>query len=92
VAIKNVGDGNATNVKWNITIDGGLIITPRTDSGDLGTLTPGESKNITLSPMGIGLGIITPMPKITVTATCDEGSSAEKSADARIILFFVLIK
>jgi hypothetical protein len=42
--------------------------------------------------MGIGLGILTPMPKITVTAECAEGSSTEKTADARIILFFVLIK
>ena len=92
VAIKNIGDGDATNVKWNITIDGGLIIIPRTDSGNLGTLSPSQSANVTFGPMGIGLGIITPMPKITVTATCDEGSFAEKSADARIILFFVLIK
>ena len=92
VAIKNVGDGNATNVKWDITIDGGFIIIPRTDSGELGTLAPDQSANVTFGPMGIGLGIITAMPKITVTVTCDEGPSAEKSAEARIILFFVIIQ
>ena len=92
VAIKNVGDGDVTNVKWNITIDGGLIIIPRTDSGDLGTLAPGQSANVTFGPMGIGLGIITAMPKITVGVECAEGSSIEKSADARIILFFVMIQ
>jgi len=92
VAIKNVGDGNATNVKWDITIDGGFIIIPRTDSGELGTLAPDQSANVTFGPMGIGLGIITAMPKITVTVTCDEGPSAEESAEARIILFFVIIQ
>ncbi len=92
VAIKNVGAGNATNVKWNITIDGGFIIIPKADSGELGTLASDQSANLTFGPMGIGLGIITAMPKITVTATCAEGSSAEKSAEARIILFFVLMQ
>ena len=92
VAIKNIGDGDATSVKYNITIEGGLIIIPRIDSGDLGTLATGQSVNVTFGPMGIGLGIITAMPKITVTATCAEGSSTEKSADARIILFFVMIQ
>ncbi|UCD14264.1 MAG: hypothetical protein JSW60_02290 [Thermoplasmatales archaeon] len=90
--IKNNGFADATNVVYDITISGGLIIIPKTDSGDLGTITPGESKEVTMSPIGIGLGIITPIPQITVTAECTEGSSAEKSANARIILFFVQIK
>jgi len=92
VAIKNIGDGDATNVEYNIDIEGGLIIIPRTDSGNLGTLSPSQSANVTFGPMGIGLGIITPMPKITVTVECAEGLSTEKSADARIILFFVMIQ
>jgi PKD repeat protein len=91
-AIKNIGNGDATDVEYDITIDGGLIIIPRTDSGNLGTLSPGQSANLTFGPKGIGLGIITPMPKITVTTTCAEGSSAEKSTEARIILLFVLIQ
>jgi len=90
--IKNVGNADATDVEYNIAIEGGLIITPRADSGDLGTIAPGDSETVTFGPIGIGLGILTPMPKITVTAECAEGSSAEKSAEARIILFFVLMQ
>ena len=90
--IKNVGNADATDVEYNIAIEGGLIIIPKTDSGDLGTIALGDSETVTFGPMGIGLGIITPMPKIKVTATCAEGSSAEKSAEARIILFFVLMQ
>ncbi len=92
ITIKNYGNDVITSVNWSITIDGGLIITPRADSGDLGTLASGQSTNIALELMGLGLGILTPMPKITVTVTCDEGLSAEKTADARIILFFVMIQ
>jgi len=90
--IKNVGNADATDVEYNIAIEGGLIIIPKTDSGDLGTIAPGDSETVTFGPMGIGLGILTPMPKITVAAECAEGSSAEKSAEARIILFFVLMQ
>ena len=92
IFIKNYGNDVITSVNWSITINGGLSITPRADSGNLGTLAPSQSANITFRLMGIGLGILTPMPKITVTAECAEGSSTEKTADARIILFFVLIK
>ena len=91
VVIKNVGNADATGVEYDITIEGGLIIIPKTDSGDLGTLVPGQSVNVTFGPMGIGLGIITPMPKITVAAECTEGSSDETIRNGRIILFRVLI-
>ncbi len=91
VVIKNVGNADATDVEYDITIEGGLIIIPKTDSGDLGTLVPGQSANVTFGPMGIGLGIITPMPEITVAAECAEGSSDETIRSGRIILFRVLI-
>ena len=90
--IKNIGDVNASDVEYSITIDGGLIIFPRGDSGNLGNLAPDESKIITLYIRGIGLGVITPMPKITLTVTCAEGSSEEKSVEAKIIFFFIKIQ
>jgi len=91
VVITNNGFGDATGVEYNITIEGGLIIIPKTDSGNLGTIAPGDSETVTFGPMGIGLGILTPMPKITVAAECTEGSSDETIRNGRIILFRVLI-
>ncbi len=92
VAIKNIGDSDATDVEYNIDIEGGFIIIPRTNSGNLGNLSPSQSANVNFVPMGIGLGIITAMPKITIAVECAEGFSTNKSADARIILLFVMIK
>ena len=91
VVIENNGFGDATGVEYNITIEGGLIIIPKTDSGNLGTIAPGESANATFGPMGIGLGIITPMPKITVAVECAEGSSDLTVRNGRIIFFRVMI-
>lgn len=91
VVIKNIGNANATSVEYNINIEGGLIVIPRTNSGNLGTLTPGQSANATFGPIGIGLGIIADTPKITVAAECAEGSSDETSRTAKIILFRVMM-
>jgi photosystem II stability/assembly factor-like uncharacterized protein len=91
VVIKNIGNADATAVEYDINIEGGLIIIPRTDSGNLGTFAPGHSANVNFKPMGIGLGIITAMPKITVTTECAEGSSDNTIREARIILSRVLL-
>jgi hypothetical protein len=90
VSIRNNGNGDATDVSYNIEITGGLFINPKSESGDLGTLGPGDSEKITFSPFGIGFGIFTPMPNIIVTANCAEGSSDSRSQSARIILTSVI--
>ena len=90
--IKNNGNGDATDVTYNIEIIGGLFINPSSDSGNYNTLGPQESKEITLSPFGIGLGIFTDMPKITITVDSAEGSSDTSSKEARIILNYVFIQ
>ncbi|MBU1940978.1 MAG: hypothetical protein KKC68_04330 [Candidatus Thermoplasmatota archaeon] len=89
--VKNVGTADATNVEYSITIDGGLIITPKTGSGNLGTIAPGESQTISLAPKGIGLGFITAKPLITISVDCDEGSMDSTSRAARIFIIFVMM-
>ena len=92
VPVENNGFADATDVQYNMHFEGGLIITPRGDSGDLGTIVPGGSVTVTYRPMGIGLGILAPIPKITFFAECAEGSSAQKTADAKIILVLIMIQ
>jgi len=92
VAIRNSGNGDATDVTYTIEITGGLFINTKSGSGNLGTISPSGSEDITLKPFGIGLGIFTPMPKIIVTANCAEGKSASRNQLAKIILNNVVIQ
>ena len=90
--IKNVGDANATDVNWSITIDGGFIILTEEATGVIDTLAPDESAEVNMSVLGIGLGIFTDMPMITVGAECAEGATAEDTVTAKIILIFVMLQ
>jgi subtilisin family serine protease len=89
--LNNTGWGDATTVSWNISITGGLFVSPRTASGSLGALASHTSTDLTMSVFGIGLGILFPIPVITVRATCAEGASAMKSTEAKILFSKVII-
>lgn len=92
VNITNIGTGDATNVVYNITIQDGLyFLTSREKEGDISKLESGDSRELIMSVTGFGLGLLTPIPKITVTLICEEGSSDEKSVEARIFLSKVTI-
>ena len=91
VTIKNVGFGDATNVDWSITIEGGLIIIPREDSGTIATLESGGEEEVTMSVFGIGLGIITDIPAFTASAECDEGDSEESTKTGKVFLNRVIL-
>ena len=90
--IKNIGNADATDVDWTITIDGGFIILTKSESGRIGKIAAGTSEEINMSVFGIGLGIIFEIPTITVTAECAEGSSAEDNVTAKILFTSVSIQ
>jgi len=90
--IENTGTSDATNIEWTITIQGGLIILTPDSTGTVSLLGPGESEVITMSVFGIGLGIITTMPKIVINANCDEGVSTDVEAEAKILFSSVTIQ
>jgi len=83
--IKNEGDVAATDVNWNISIDGGLIILTPGISDMITTILADESEAIEMFVLGFGLGILTPIPTITITVECAEGSSDQDSKTAYII-------
>jgi hypothetical protein len=91
VIIENNGTGNATDLEVNITIQGGFIILP-SEYEYPNIIGAGEEVEITMSVFGIGLGIFTPIPEITVTADCYEESSDEDSAEATIFFSKVTIQ
>jgi hypothetical protein len=79
--IANTGTAAATNVKWSIELEGGLIILGKKTTGTISTLGPGESVTVKSSFI-FGIG------RTTVTVTADD---AKKSTPATVILFIVKI-
>jgi uncharacterized repeat protein (TIGR01451 family) len=87
ITIKNVGTADATNVEYSIIIEGGLIILPAKEFSDtIASIPSGDSSDILLELKGIGFGILTAMPSLTIIIDCDEEVTAEKSDEFRLFL------
>jgi hypothetical protein len=85
--INNIGDDNATDVEWDITLDGGLIILGKQTEGTEAIIAPGEGADIQ-SGFILGLGKTT----IRINADCAEGVDDSAQADGTVLLFFVIVK
>lgn len=92
VKVTNSGEASATNVVCDIAITGGLFITPKTFSGNKATLAIGANFTVAGAPKGIGLGIIKPIPTITITISCDEDVNVTKIVQAKIFLTKVTLQ
>jgi hypothetical protein len=91
VTIKNIGDGAATNVTCDVTIEGGLFIKPKAFSGTQATLGNGANFTLVGAPKGIGLGILKPKPTIKINVNCAEGIGATYTVQAKIFFSKVTI-
>ena len=81
--ITNAGAADATNVSWSIKFYGGLVF-PKEKTGTIGTIV--ASGQTTVKGIVFGIGKTT----ILVTATCDEGATAELSKTAFVFGPFVI--
>jgi hypothetical protein len=81
--ITNTGDAGATNVNWEIVLDGTVFLGGST-TGTEASLGVGDSVPIK-SGFPLGFGDI----DISITASCDEGATASESAAAKLLLFFI---
>jgi len=82
--IKNIGDGDATNVNWSITLKGGAFTGKKTEGTGLNILAGGsETVN---SNLILGFGPIV----ITVEAWTHE-SSCTREQNGFVLLFFVKV-
>ena len=83
--IKNIGNADAIDVNWSITLDGGLILLGK-ETADTITSIAAEDQATVQSSLIFGIG----KTMIIVNAECAEGSSDEKTAEGFVLLFFVL--
>ncbi len=90
--LRNSGGGTATNVTYIVEIAGGLFISKRFETGTIGDILSMQSKMINFSCKGIGLGIISLLPAITITATCDEHISTRAVVKARVFFSQITIQ
>jgi|GEM_PF-4332004 len=83
--VKNNGTAEATKVSWDITLDGTLIFIGKSSGGVETSIAEGTQTSIKTGFV-FGIGKTT----IKVSATCDEGKTAEKTASAFVLGPFVL--
>jgi len=72
-------------VNVTLNLNGGLIIIGKEKTMTIQTLSIGETNEVSLGFV-LGIGKTT----IIGAVTCDEGISAERSASAFILIFFIL--
>jgi len=82
--ITNNGDANATNVNWNINLDGAVLIGSKTHD-IISNLAIGESVKI-FSKIPFGFGSI----DITIQAVSDEGAFVRETAIGKLFLLFII--
>ena len=85
--IKNVGDGDAKNVKWNVSVTGGILgFINKEASGTIATLEAEGTEIVSVSPIP-GIGPV----EITVTASADGVKEVTKPANGFVFFVFVIV-
>ena len=76
--IRNNGNENATNVNWDISIDGGIVLLGKNKQGTESFIFPNNSITVK-NPVVFGFG----KTVITVSTECAEGSTDYMSMNAK---------
>jgi hypothetical protein len=83
--LTNIGEGNATNVTWSITLNGGLLFKGKITTGNFPLVLAGSSYPLACDKI-VGFGKVT----IAVSASCDEDVTADATTSGFVFLFWVL--
>lgn len=84
--IKNSGDGEAINIKWNINLTDGLILLGHQTYNTIQSIPPDEQVNIT-SRLIFGFG----KTNVMINAKASNGQLHSKDRNALVFLFFIII-
>jgi hypothetical protein len=84
--IKNVGDGNATDVAWDIELTGGFLLKGKSTTGTTASILAGAETSV-VSGKILGFGKV----NIAVTASCAENATiVSGTAKGFVFLFLIL--
>jgi glucose/arabinose dehydrogenase len=84
--LRNTGQNNLTQITWQVTINGGLVLLGKNTDGTIPLLAADSSESIQV-PFIIGFGKTT----ITVSAEASEGDAALKTNKAQLLGPFIRI-
>jgi hypothetical protein len=90
--IRNVGDADATDVKYYIGIFGGTIMSKNTDIQPLDDISPGESVEVRFRYFGFGIGLFKDIPVIQAKVWCHEGEHYETNVNAWILFNLIILR
>ncbi len=83
--IRNIGEVESTTVKWTINLEGGTILMGKETSGEIASISPGESISVQSGNI-IGFGKTT----VTFTAEIPEGIDT-RIQNGYMLLFFIYV-
>ena len=92
VIVKNIGGAPATDLRLTVTVVDGLFVYNRNIIHAVGNIDGGESIKVPIQMFGIGLGILTDIPTITLTADSVDTDTTEESISAMIIGPIVILQ
>jgi len=84
--IENTGGISVTNIRWKMTVDGRLVLTGQTLSGNITSLDSGNKANIELAPI-LGFGNVV----ITVTVSADGIPEITKSVSGFLLFIYITV-
>lgn len=86
IFLENVDYEVVNNITCTVEIEGGFFIYPRQNTIEFDSMNPGEISTISMNVFGIGLGLIFPMPEITISVECNDVYSDEDSVNAKVFI------
>jgi hypothetical protein len=87
IQIKNVGNTDAINVEWNITILGGLLAPSSRQSSNSNLIIKSNDSIHIMSSLLLGFGKIT----ATIKVKADDVNEISKTIDAFVLGFYVIL-
>ncbi len=85
-ALKNIGNGEALDIKWSINLIGGFIVQGHQSSGTINSLSPGEEVDITTKRI-FGIG----RTDVILTIEMSDGTIHKSTENGIIFLFLILV-
>jgi len=89
IEIKNIGENDAENIEVDIVTTNGVLVKSIPDQLQIDLIPAGSSIEKQIWLWGIGLGILTDLPKVTITTHAANTKTRGKQVEVRLLGPFV---